>query len=250
MHATASVGTTWLNLCDPATEPTLDELKAQGDELVTTAAGRVLERHPDLATVPLVTMEDPAAELVHLSRTAHLLVVGSRGHGLSRSIPTGQLGTWLARRAQCPVTAVPDFNPGVVRQGVLVGLPATDAAAVLDFAYCYASTHTLPLSIVLATREVESIEDHRRWLAEAIAGHAEQHPEVRVHAMLTPGRPAAELLRMAARMHLLVVGRHDATGLHRWPFGHVRSSVVDRSPCPTVVVPAHQRTSVTPVRSR
>lgn len=37
----------------------------------------------------------------------------------------------------------------------------------------------------------------------------------------------------------LVVGRHEPTGLHQSPFGRVRSSVVDRSPCPTTVVPVH-----------
>ena len=156
VHATGSlgtVGTTWLNLADPATEPTLIGMRMQGDALLATAIARVAERHPALATVPLVALDDPAAELLHLSREAHLVVVGSRGHGLSRSLPTGQIGTWLARRASCPVVVVPDFNPGIVRQGVLVGVPLTeDARAVLDFAYGYASVHGLPLSVVHADR--------------------------------------------------------------------------------------------------
>ena len=243
VHATgslATVGTTWRNLADPATEPTLIGMRLQGDALLATAIARVAERHPTLATVPLVVLDDPAAELAHLSQMAHLVVVGSRGHGLSRSIPSGQIGTWLARRATCPLVVVPDFNPGIVRQGVLVGVPVTeDAGAVLEFAYGYASVHDLPLNLVHADREaVRESADHGRWLAEAMSGNAERFPDVTVHALLAPGRPASTLLQMAERMNLLVVGQHHATGLHGAPFGHVRSSVVDRSPCPTAVVPA------------
>lgn len=244
-HATGSlgtVGTTWLNLADPATEPTLIELREQGEELLATAVAKVSARHPSLTIVPTVALDDPAAELVHLSRSAALVVLGSRGHGLSRTIPTGQVGSWLARRTSCPVVVVPDFNPLIVRQGVLVGVPLTDdATAVLDFAYRYASVHDLPLSVVHASQEADgaSGRDHRRWLVEAISGQAENHPGVRVQAVLAPGRPAATLLRMAERMNLLVVGQHHATRLHRSPFGHVRSSVVDRAPCPTAVVPTH-----------
>ena len=243
VHATgslATVGTTWRNLADPATEPTLIGMRMQGDALLATAIARVAQRHPTLATVPLVVLDDPAAELVHLSRMAHLVVVGSRGHGLSRSIPTGQIGAWLARRATCPLVVVPDFNPGIVRQGVLVGVPITDdPGAVLEFAFTYASVHDLPLSVMHASRDgaLKSTE-HRRWLAEAMSGNGERFPDVTVQALLVPGRPAATLRRMAERMNLLVVGRHHATGLHGAPFGHVRSSVVDRSPCPTAVVPA------------
>ena len=72
-----------------------------------------------------------------------------------------------------------------------------------------------------------------------MSGNAERFPDVTVQALLVSGRPASTLLRMAERMNLLVVGQHHATGLHGAPFGHVRSSVVDRSPCPTAVVPTH-----------
>jgi nucleotide-binding universal stress UspA family protein len=83
-----------------------------------------------------------------------------------------------------------------------------------------------------------SDDDQRRWLAEAMGGLAERYPDVRINAVLLPGRPAGTLLRMADRMHLLVVGQHQATGMRRSPLDHVRSSIVDRSPCPTAVVPA------------
>lgn len=243
VYATGSLGTagtTWLNLVDPATEPTLLDLEEHGQAVLARAIARVGLRHPTLSAVPVVAMEDPAPELLHLSRVAHLLVVGSRGHSVSRSLPSGQVGTWLAQRTACPVVVVPDFNPETVRQGVLVGAPAApDALAVLDFACHHASVHGLPLSVVHAAKGTPGSDDDRhRWLAEAMGGLAERFPDVRINPVLLPGRPAGTLLRMADRMHLLVVGQHQATGLHRSPFDRVRGSIVDRSPCPTAVVPA------------
>ena len=246
VHATGSVGTagtTWLNVADAATEPTLIGTEKQGQVLLAKAIAHVAERHPSLGAVPLVAIEDTVAELVRLSHTAHLVVVGSRGHGLSRSIPSGQVGTWLARRTSGPVVVVPDYNPTTVREGVLVGVRAgEDAHEVLEFAYHYASVHDLPLAIVHAAGhqpDADEEQELRRLLAEARSGLSERYPDVWVHDMVLSGRPVRKLLDLAERMNLLVIGQHHATGLRESPFGHVRSSIVDRSPCPTAVVPVH-----------
>lgn len=242
VHATGSLGTagtTWLDHADALTEPALIEMQRQGEALVAEATDRIVARHPSLSVTPLVVMEDAAPELVHLSSTASLVVTGSRGHGISRSVPTGQVGTWLAKRTSCPVVVVPDHNLGTVRQGVLAGVRVDQPEeAVLEFAYRYASVHDLPVTIAHASRDVVHDEEElRRELAEVASGYAERYPDVWAHTLLLPGRPVRKLLDLADRMHLLVVGQHHPTGLHESPFGHVRSSIVDRSPCPTAVVP-------------
>jgi nucleotide-binding universal stress UspA family protein len=134
---------------------------------------------------------------------------------------------------------VPDYNAGTVRQGVLVGVRVDQPEdAVLEFAYRYASIHDLPVTVAHASADKDRGEDDlRRELAEAVSGYAERYPDVWAHTLLLPGRPVSRLLSLAERMHLLVVGQHRPTGLHESPFGHVRSSVVDRAPCPTAVVP-------------
>jgi nucleotide-binding universal stress UspA family protein len=242
VHATGSLGTagtTWLDHADPATEPTLVETKRQGEALLAEATARVAERQPGLEASALVVMDDAAPELVHLSRTASLVVTGSRGHGVTRSLPTGQVGAWLARRTACPVVVVPDYDLGTARQGVLVGVriaPADDA--VLEFAFRFASVHDLPVTVAHANGD-GSAEDVRRELAEVMSGYAERYPDVWAHSLVLHGRPVKDLLELADRMDLLVVGQHQPTGLHESPFGHVRSSIVDRSPCPTAVVPVH-----------
>jgi nucleotide-binding universal stress UspA family protein len=243
VHATGSLGTagtTWLDHADPATEPALIELAREGQVLLTEAVARASERRPGLQVSALVALDDAAPELVHLSRTASLVVTGSRGHGVTRSLPTGQVGAWLARRTSCPVVVVPDFDLGPARHGVLAGVRiAKGDEAVLGFAYEYASAHDLPVTVAHASGEDSGAEELRRELAEVMSGYAERYPDVWAHSLLLSGRPVKKLLEVAERMDLLVVGQHQPTGLHASPFGHVRSSVVDRAPCPTAVVPVH-----------
>ena len=239
VHATGSFGTagsTWLDQADPPTEPALIKMRERGQTLLAEAVARVEERQPGVRAIPLLAPDDAAPELAYLSRTASLVVTGSRGHGVSRSIPTGQVGAWLARRTSCPLVVVPDYDPRT-RQGVLAGIRIGEGdRVVLEFAYQYASLHELPLTVAHATRDAGS-DNVRRELAEVMSGYAERYPDVWAHSLVLTGRPAKKLLELAERVDLLVVGQHRPTGLHESPFGHVRDSIVDRATCPTAVIP-------------
>lgn len=203
------------------------------------ARQRVVDRFPHLQVSELEVYGDPVSELGRLGRGAHLLVVGSRGRGASRNLPSSQVGTRAARHVVCPLVVVPHFRVGLVRRGVLVGVSVRqDTPEVLDLAFRHASLHGLPLTIVHADggvlRGVGS--DRARWVAEAVSGFADLHPDVRTDTAVLRGRPTRSLLRLAQSMNLLVVGQHASTG-SAMPFGHVRSSIADRSPCPVAVVP-------------
>ena len=245
VHATGSLGTaapTSFDHADPADARVLSKIQGHGETVLAGAIRRVTERRPGVALTPLLVKEDPAPELLHLSRAAALVVVGSRGHGISRSVPTGQVGTWLARRTCGPVVVVPDFDLGVKRHGVLAGVRlGHESEAVLAFAFHYASVHDLPLTIAHVSEHTSSSdrEEQRRSMANVSGVLGEQYPDVRLHHLVVTGRPARKLLDLAERMDLLVIGQHRSTGLHASPFGHVRSSIVDRSTSPTAVVPVH-----------
>lgn len=61
------------------------------------------EKYPDVEVGRRVVRDRPAAELVDLSRTARLVVVGSRGRGGVRGLLLGSVGHALLHHAHCPV---------------------------------------------------------------------------------------------------------------------------------------------------
>ncbi|WP_433219880.1 universal stress protein [Dactylosporangium sp. CS-047395] len=63
-------------------------------------------KFPDVPVAQLVAAGRPAAVLVDASRTATLVVVGSRGHGGFTGLLLGSVGLQLMHHADCPVLIV------------------------------------------------------------------------------------------------------------------------------------------------
>jgi nucleotide-binding universal stress UspA family protein len=238
VHATGTLGTTgttWLDSA-PADSPVLVKMRGEGAAIVDPAAEQARELHPELIVDTYVPAEDAAPELRRLTADAHLVVVGTRGNNLLRHLPTWQVGARVAGKATSPVVVVPAYDTDVARLGVLVGVDLSERSGpVLRFAYELAALREQPLTIAHFARD--RIEDAERLLAEAVAGLREEYPDVHVTRRVIEGSPTASLLRMANRMHLLVVGQHHKLGAHEFSIRHVHASIVDRSPCPVAVVP-------------
>lgn len=69
------------------------------------------ERFPDVPLEARVTHRSAAAALVEASRTARLVVVGSRGHGRVAGSLLGSAGLQLLHHAACPVEIVRSGRP-------------------------------------------------------------------------------------------------------------------------------------------
>lgn len=63
-------------------------------------------RHPDVALEPVVVPAKPREELLERSRTASLLVIGSRGRGGFAGLLLGSTSQALLHHAECPVMVV------------------------------------------------------------------------------------------------------------------------------------------------
>ena len=181
-----------------------------------------------------------------------MVVLGSRGRGHVRSLLLGSVGTALVRHAHCPVVVHRPGNPGIVRNGILVGVDASpESRTVLEFAYREASFRDLPLTLLhcgwdaqadalgayLVAESIVDPETERLALAEAIAGMAEKYPDVRTTTEVVRGLPQEALLRAGERMNMIVVGAHVPGHTSHRLFGSVATSVVEHATCAVAVVP-------------
>ncbi|WP_310527244.1 universal stress protein [Nocardioides sp.] len=232
-----------------------------GQTTMEEAQAEVARRADGLAVHQLLIVADPREALLQLSRQAALVVVGSRGRGPVRRLLLGSVGVAVTRHASCPVVVVRPGNPGLVRNGVLVGVDGSEMSlGVLEFAFRHASLHGLPLTVLHtfvdsmvydATAGVavpfmvdvrsSDAEEERLLLAESMSGMQEKYPDVPVRTELARGLPADRLLEEAARMNLVVVGSHVGGTAAQLLRGSVAMAVVEHATCPVALVPVGER---------
>lgn len=236
LHAVATADAAWLPRTGLDYGPFLAELRERGRDVLTRAREAVAQRAPGLEVHEVLEVADPRSVLVDVSRDASLLVLGSRGRGPVRSLLLGSVGLAVMRHAHCPVVIHRSGKAGLVRHGVLVGIDGGDhSRAVLEFGFAQASRRELPLTVV-HTDEVVGYtapdeQQQQLLVSEAAAGLREKYPDVRVTVEVAVGAPEAHLLRLGARMDLVVVGAHVGG------IGSVAASVVEHATSPVAVVP-------------
>jgi nucleotide-binding universal stress UspA family protein len=228
------------------------ELRVEGQQVLDAARAVVERQAPDVEVLEVLELADPRAVLLERSRDATMVVLGSRGRGPVRSLLLGSVGAALVRHARCPVVVHRPGNPGLVRNGILVGVDASpESRTVLEFAYRESSLRDLPLTLLhcawnaqadalgayLVAESIVDLETERLALAEAIAGMAEKYPEVKTTTVVLRGLPQEALLRVGERMDMIVVGAHVPGHTSRRLFGSVATSVVEHASCAVAVVP-------------
>lgn len=231
-----------------------DAIEQHAKEVVDAAVERAREVSPGLQVRGEVVRGTPGRVLIRRSQHADLLVIGSRHPGLVERTLAGSLGYQVAAGAHCPVVVV---GPGSAeafekRGGVVVGTDGSaDARLAVAMAADEASRAGQELHIVHAWAEPglfvpmdyltpgvqQEIADlARQTLADAVAEVNATHPDLVVHDHLVAGRPAGALLEAAEEAGLLVVGSRGLHGVTRMLLGSVSHAVVQRAPCPVLVV--------------
>jgi nucleotide-binding universal stress UspA family protein len=227
-------------------------LDAEGRKVLDAARTQVQRAEPELEVHEVFDLADPRELLLQLSDSAAMVVVGSRGRGKVRTLLLGSVSVALVRHAHCPVVVVRPGNRGLVRNGVVVGVDASELSRpVLEFAYRQASLRALPLTVLHTWRDILAgttaaylanldpidIENERVALAEAVAGMADKYPDVHVTTDLATGLPEEALVHLGERMDLIVVGAHQKRVFDRAFRGSVSVEVVEHAHCPVAVVP-------------
>lgn len=227
-------------------------LRDAAREVVDEAEHLAHEVVPELEVTTLLTASDAREALVSASRTAHMVVVGSRGLGPVRSMLLGSVSMWLTQHAMCPVLVVrPPVISGAAR--IVVGADGSElSTAALEYAFSQASIQDVPLTVVhcfsttfrggygltgRADDDLDDLSGERLAVTESVAGLREKYPDVEATFELRQRAAAAQLVDASRQASLVVVGarRQSATGLFS---GSVSRPVIEHSHCSVAVIPA------------
>ncbi|MFJ6659500.1 universal stress protein [Streptomyces sp. NPDC091377] len=229
-------------------------LRNMAERLVTEAVERARAVAPDVEVVPAVITGEPLTVLEAQSRSAELVVVGSRGMGGFIGLLVGSTAVHLAAHGRCPVLVVRERarDEGPVVLGVDGSAAAEEA---VDFAFAEAARRDAPLVALHAwttwNAPVPAPQDpsvpyaspsgalgakEERLLAEALAGRAERYPGVKVEHRAVRGGTRESLIEASRSAQLLVVGARGRGGFTGMLLGSVSQAMLHHARCPVAVV--------------
>lgn len=217
--------------------------------LLDVAAVRARKAQVEVATV--VERGDPVRRLLDISDQSDLLVIGSDFAGTGSSGIRGPRGIRIAAAARCPVVVVPDASTAG-RSGVVVGVDGSvSSERAIAFAAAEADRFSEPLTAVLTWApiplpfEMDTYPDdylaHMQAQADevlsiALAGLAQQYPDLSVRRIVRAGFPAEAIVEAAARARLAVVGSHGRGAIGRFLLGSTSQTLIERLPTVTAVI--------------
>ncbi len=224
------------------------------DGTLAEAERRAHETAPGIELMREVVVGEPVTVLEIESRTASLVVVGSRGESRFGRLLLGSTAGHLAAHAACPVLVV----RGRPRPGspVLLAVDGSPAArGAVEFAFTEASLHGTDLIALhiwntrterayegaadppFVTYDEDRLRDEeQRVLAEALGGLRERYPDVTVHRRLVRGRIRSTLIDASADAGLVVAGARGHCGFTGLLLGSVSQAVLHHAHCPVAVV--------------
>jgi len=228
----------------------LDELRADAAEQLRLLAEQLpcedIEISVDVAT--------PGGLLIEASKSAHLLVLGSRGTGGFTGLLLGSVGSQVAANAECPVV-VWRGEPRAEANSIVVGIDGSqNSEAALGAAFELASFHGWELIAVHAwdipayeliespqgvipLPVAEVAEDEVRLSAQVLAGHRERYPDVSVHEHLVRGPAPKALLDQEPGAAMIAVGSRGRGAFLSAVLGSVSNAILHKANVPVLVVP-------------
>ncbi|MEI8406585.1 MULTISPECIES: universal stress protein [unclassified Kribbella] len=211
-------------------------LRAYADKIVADALELATKLAPDLPITAERVDGFPSPVLLRESRTADLLVIGSRGLGGALGMLVGSTGTDLAAHAHCPVVIIRPEEAVDQGRRVVIGYDGSPAAgAALDFGLAHARRHHVDARVVAVH---SPHEDHQRVTQHDLARAVQSRQTGPVAELIhVTGHPAEELLSWSTDARLLVVGARGRGGFTGMLLGSVSQTVLRQAQCPVAVIP-------------
>jgi nucleotide-binding universal stress UspA family protein len=201
-----------------------------------------------------------AYRLIAHSRSAALLVVGTRGHGELSGALLASVAFAVSGHARCPVVVVrgDGVSPPGPDRPIVVGVdgsPGSDAA--LRFAADTAAAESADLVVLAAHQSIsarvwaESLgtevtgrpfdqtaqQAAERAVEAAVEEALRRQPGLNVTSRVVTGPVLGALTSAAAGAGLLMVGTRGGGGFAGLRLGSVSRGVIHASPCPVAVIP-------------
>lgn len=202
-------------------------------------------------------ISSPAAALVEQSKSAEMVVVGSRGQSAWRRGLLGSVSTALVHHAHCPVAVIDDdLTSGQQRthSPVIVGIdgsPASELALAIAFdeasrrgatllaLHAYNDADMSHIPRMERSSEQAILSAANKTLAERLAGWQERYPDVTVRRLVVWDQPARQLLESSQSAQLVVVGSRGRGGFAGMLLGSVSTAVVHAAGVPVIVARQH-----------
>jgi nucleotide-binding universal stress UspA family protein len=223
------------------------------ERLLVEARAQVGRSYP--VAVHAEVVDRPAVPAVlAAARSASLVVLGARGHGVIHGLLLGSVSRHVSQHAPCPVVVVRErADPRQDR--ILVGVDGSPGSQdALGFAMEHAGRRNAPVlavygwherdlgasSMVTWTRAAERIAAAERMLEEALGPWRSKHPDVELSGEAVPVHPARLLADGSEHAGLVVVGSRGRGEFAGLLLGSVSQEVLQHARCPVAVV--HRRT--------
>ncbi|MFJ5260087.1 universal stress protein [Streptomyces sp. NPDC088387] len=230
-------------------------VQVRAEDVVETAARRASARRPEVRVATDVQPEEPEYALLRESRSASLLVTGTRGRSGIAEALLGSVSLTVAGHAHCPMVIVRGSHDNqalpTTHGRVVVGVGEQPvASAAVRFAAEEARRRGAGLEAVRAWRcPAHETTDHPLLAGEPARLHEQQAVEalekalqdvpadVEVHRRTVEGHTRTVLVDASRDADLLVLGARRRQRHFGLQLGRVAHGVLHHSACPVVIVP-------------
>lgn len=218
-----------------------------------STVARLHERHSSLDIDVSILHGDPRALLSEASRLTHLLVIGTRGTGLLRSVLFAGVADAVITEGEGAIAVISE-NDTIDSHGPVVvgvdGSPESRAAARFALAEGQrtgvpviavsgwnpaVAQHSIPHT-VLPVVELPFEEAAADALAKTLEPLLSDFPDVRVERRVEYGPPIPLLLAAAETASMLVVGSRGRGRVAGVLLGSTSRSLAQEARCPVIVV--------------
>lgn len=233
-------------------EPILnDGLRTLGEEVLSNAREQVLASYPQLRCISELVSGQPVEQLVRLTGSDDLLVLGGHGAGWVQRVLVGS--TCAQAAAHAIGTVVVTRTQGVREDGPIVaGVDdSSHAHKVLAFGFETAArlgrtlhvVHVVPVPPVLSLQGVNLINESEtagrdvatEVLDNLLSRWAEKYPQVRMEREIVSGVPGRILVQQSSYASLLVVSSRGRGGFAGLLLGSVSQHVLALADCPVAI---------------